>query len=140
LRTYEVLFIVAPNAPEADVERVTEQLRQTVTDNGGTVTKLEKLGRRRLAYNIGKFREGDYILAVIESNGREVAEVERRLRVADVVLRYISVRVDEDVKRSEKLKAARQAAVAARPPRRSHSSSHGHQQQQAPADMEEAEG
>ena len=134
MRTYEIMFIVAPNAPEADVERVTDQMRQTVTDNGGTVTKLDKLGRRRLAYDIGKFREGDYMLAVIESNGKEIAEIERRLRVADVVLRYISVRIDEDVKRSEKLKAARQAAIASRPARRSHSSSHSNQQQQVPAD------
>ncbi|HZS44359.1 MAG TPA: 30S ribosomal protein S6 [Blastocatellia bacterium] len=139
MRTYEVLFIVAPNAPEADVDRVTDQLRQTVADAGGTVTKLDKLGRRRLAYNIGKFREGDYILAVIESNGREVAEVERRLRVADVVLRYISVRVDEDVKRADKLKAARQAAVAARPPRRSHGQSHGHQQMASDMEAEAEE-
>ena len=140
MRTYEVMFIVAPNAPEPEVEKVSEILRQTVTGNGGTVTKLDKLGRRRLAYNIGKFREGDYHLAVIESNGKEIAEVERRLRVADVVLRYISVRVDEDQKRADKLKAARQAMIASRPARRSHSSHGSQQQQQMPASEADAAG
>jgi small subunit ribosomal protein S6 len=135
------MFIAAPNAPEPEIDKVSDQLRQTVTDNGGTVTKLEKLGRRRLAYNIGKFREGDYYLAVVESNGKEVAEIERRLRVADVVIRYISVRIDEDVKRADKLKAARQAVLASRPARRSHSSSsssHNNQQQMPAADADAA--
>ena len=131
MRTFELVFIVAPNAPEADVERVTELVRTTVTDQGGTIVKLDRLGRRRLAYNIGKYREGDYFLAVVEGSGKEIAEVERRLRVFDIVLRYITVRIDEELKRADKVKQARQARLASRPSR--------NRQQEAPVAME-AEG
>jgi small subunit ribosomal protein S6 len=101
------MFIVDPDAVEEDVTKLTENLRQTITDLGGTVTKNEDMGRRTLAYQIGHKNEGHYVLFEIEGSGREIAELERRMRVNDQVLRYITVRVDEDRQRAEKFKAKR---------------------------------
>jgi small subunit ribosomal protein S6 len=106
-RIYEVMFIIDPDAVEEDVTRLTENLQQIITDLGGTVTKNEDMGRRTLAYQIGRKNEGHYILFEIAGSGREIAELERRMRVNDQVLRYITVRVDEDRRRAEKFKAKR---------------------------------
>ncbi|MDQ3686132.1 MAG: 30S ribosomal protein S6 [Acidobacteriota bacterium] len=106
-RIYEVVFIVDPDTGEDDVTRLSENLQQTVTDQGGTITKAENMGRRQLAYRIGRKAEGVYMLFEIEGSGREIAELERRMRVSDQVIRYITVRVDEDRRRAEKFKARR---------------------------------
>ncbi len=116
MRTYEVPFIVAPNVDDETIEKLIAQYEQAVTEKGGKVVKVERMGRRRLAYPIRKFREGIYVLLVVEGTGKEIAELERRLRVnSDVVLRYISIRIDEDLKRAEKLRAKRQARALKRP-------------------------
>lgn len=117
MRTYEVLFIIAPNVEEADADKLIEQMKQTVADKGGTVTKVDKLGRKRLAYEIKKFREGNYVLFNIEGSGPEIHELERRLRVSDAVLRYLTVRIDKDLKRASKIKSRRQARAARKPQR-----------------------
>ena len=114
-RVYEVVFIVDPGTQEDEVTRLTENLRTIVTDQGGTVTRNEVLGRRQLAYRIGHSNEGIYVLFEIEGSGSEIAELERRMRVSDQVLRYLTVRVDEDRQRAEKLKARRQRKAAKRP-------------------------
>lgn len=106
-RIYEVMFIVDPETGADDVTRLSENLQQIITDLGGNVTKNEDMGRRTLAYQIGRKTEGHYILFEIEGTGREIAELERRMRVNDQVLRYITVRVDEDRRRAEKFKAKR---------------------------------
>jgi small subunit ribosomal protein S6 len=106
-RIYEVVFIVDPDTGEDDVTRLSENLQQTIADQGGTVTKAENMGRRQLAYRIGRKAEGVYMLFEIEGSGREIAELERRMRVSDQVIRYITVRVDEDRRRAEKFKARR---------------------------------
>lgn len=106
-RVYEVLFILDPNTSEDDSTRLTETLQQTVTDQGGEVTKSESMGRRNLAYPIGRYNEGVYHLFEIEGTGGEIAELERRMRVMDQVLRYMTVRVDEDRQRAEKFKERR---------------------------------
>ncbi|MBV9957098.1 MAG: 30S ribosomal protein S6, partial [Acidobacteria bacterium] len=98
-----------------DVTRLTETLQQTITDLGGTITKNEDMGRRTLAYPIGRKNEGHYVLFEIEGSGREIAELERRMRVNDQVLRYITVRVDEDRRRAEKFKAKRARRAGKRP-------------------------
>jgi small subunit ribosomal protein S6 len=114
-RVYEVIFIVDPGTQEDEVTRLTENLRTIVTDQGGNVTRNEVLGRRQLAYRIGHSNEGIYAIFEIEGTGREIAELERRMRVSDQVLRYLTVRVDEDRQRAEKLKARRVRKAAKRP-------------------------
>ncbi len=106
-RTYEVMFIVDTSATEEDITRLNETLQQIITDQGGTVTKQENMGRRQLAYSIGHRTEGHYVLFEVDGSGREIAELERRMRVNDQVIRYITVRVDEDRRRAEKFKAKR---------------------------------
>jgi small subunit ribosomal protein S6 len=106
-RTYEVMFIVDTSATEEDITRLNETLQQIITDQGGTVTKQENMGRRHLAYPIGRRNEGHYVLFEVDGSGREIAELERRMRVNDQVIRYITVRVDEDRRRAEKFKAKR---------------------------------
>jgi small subunit ribosomal protein S6 len=115
MRVYEVLFIVAPNTEEGDLESLVTQLSDVVTNQGAQVTKIDRLGRRRLAYPIQKFNDGFYIVLTVEGTGLEIAEVERRMRVSDAIIRYITIRIDEDLKRAEKFRAraAGQAAAAA---------------------------
>jgi small subunit ribosomal protein S6 len=114
-RTYEVMFIIDPKTSEEDITRLNENLQQVITDQGGTITKNEDMGRRHLAYPIGRANEGHYILLEVDGSGREIAELERRMRVNDQVIRYITVRVDEDRQRAEKFKAKRARRASKRP-------------------------
>jgi len=114
-RIYEVVFIIDPDAPDEDIKRLTENLQGIITDQGGTITKSEIMGRRQLAYQIGRKNEGVYVLFEVEGTGREIAELERRMRVSDQVIRYLTVRVDEERRRAEKLKARRVRKAAKRP-------------------------
>jgi small subunit ribosomal protein S6 len=114
-RTYEVMFIVDAKATDEDITRLNENLQQVITDQGGTITKHENMGRRHLAYPIGRQTEGHYVLFEIDGSGREIAELERRMRVNDQVIRYITVRVDEDRRRAEKFKAKRARRASKRP-------------------------
>jgi small subunit ribosomal protein S6 len=113
MRVYEVLFIVAPNTEESDTETLITQLSDVITNQGATITKTDRIGRRRLAYPIGKFNEGYYVVLTVEGTGAEIAEVERRMRVSDAVIRYITIRIDEDLKRAEKFRARRAARASA---------------------------
>ncbi|MGB9180309.1 MAG: 30S ribosomal protein S6 [Pyrinomonadaceae bacterium] len=106
-RIYEIVVIVDVDTPDDEYARFRETLQQIITDQGGTVTKSEDMGRRPLAYTIGRATEGNYLLLEVEGTGREIAELERRMRVNDRVIRYITVRVDEDRRRAEKFKAKR---------------------------------
>jgi small subunit ribosomal protein S6 len=114
-RVYEVIFIVDPDTQEEEMTKLTQNLSAVVTDQGGTVTRNEVLGRRQLAYRIGRKNEGVYVLFEVEGTGSEIAELERRMRVNDAIMRYMTVRVDEDRQRAEKLKARRQRKAAKRP-------------------------
>ena len=114
-RQYEVVFIVDPTADDDEVARLTDSFKQIVTDQGGTITKSESMGRRQLAYEILHKTEGSFWLLEIEGSGREIAELERRMRVNDRIIRYITVRVDEDRRRAEKFKANRARKAAKRP-------------------------
>ena len=99
-RTYEVVFIVDPDVTDDELARLSENLQHTITDQGGTLTRIENMGRRSLAYRIGRRMEGIYMLFEIDGTGREIAELERRMRVSDQVMRYLTVRVDEDRRRA----------------------------------------
>jgi small subunit ribosomal protein S6 len=108
------MFIVNPNVPEEEIDKINSQLEGIITSGGGTVGKIEKMGKRRLAYDVDKHREGYYVLFVITANGDIIRECERRLRVMDAVIKYITVRTDEEARRFEKIKNFRQKRAARR--------------------------
>ena len=114
-RIYEVVFIIDPATGEEDTTRLVENLQKIVTDQGGAITKSESMGRRHLAYKIGRSTEGHFMLFEIEGTGGEIAELERRMRVSDQVMRYLTVRVDEDRRRAEKFKDRRIRKASKRP-------------------------
>jgi len=107
MRNYEIIFIVRPDATEEDVEKLISQMEGVVTGTGGKLEKVEKMGRRRLAYRVAKQREGIYILFRMQGSGDTVKEFERRLKVMDTVIKYMTVRIDEELERAEKFKALR---------------------------------
>src|SRR5262245_8422441 len=114
MRHYEIMFIVSPNAAEEDIDKINGQIEDVITEAGGKAVKNEKIGKRSLAYVVNKFREGAYVLFTIEADGPIVREIERRLRVMDLVIKYLTVRMDDDMKRLEKIKAHRQKRAARR--------------------------
>jgi small subunit ribosomal protein S6 len=114
MRNYEIMFIVNPNTPEEEVDKINSQLEGIITSGGGKIDKLEKMGKRRLAYEVQKQREGYYVLFVMAANGDIIRECERRLRVIDPVIKYITVRTDEEARRVEKLRTFRQKRAARR--------------------------
>ncbi len=107
MRNYEIIFIVRPDVTEEDVEKLISQMEGVVTGTGGKLEKVEKMGRRRLAYRVAKQREGIYVLFRLQGSGDTVKEFERRLKVIDTVIKYMTVRIDEDLERAEKFKALR---------------------------------
>jgi small subunit ribosomal protein S6 len=114
-RTYEIVFIIDPDAEDAEVMRMTEAVQKIITDQGGSITKTEMMGKRRLAYEINHRRDGIYVLLEVDGSGKEIAELERRMRVNDRIIRYMTVRVDEDRRRAEKLKSRRARKAERRP-------------------------
>jgi small subunit ribosomal protein S6 len=116
MRIYEELFIVRPDATDEEVDPVIEQLKNVIVHAGGTLDKTEKWGVRKLAYRLLKHTEGQYILLQFTAQSDTVKEVERRLRVADLVLKFLTVRIDEKLKRIEKRKKAREKRAARKPP------------------------
>ncbi len=115
MRIYEELFIVRPDATDEEVDPLIEQLKTVVTHAGGTIDKTEKWGVRKLAYRVVKYNEGQYILLQFTANPEAVKEIERRLRVADLVLKFLTVRIDEKMKRIEKRRRAREKRAARKP-------------------------
>ena len=106
-RLYEVMFIVRPDAAEEDVDKLIAGFSENVAKGGGVVKTVEKMGRRKLAYTVRKFNDGNYVLLTVEANGAVVLELERRLRVTEPVIKFITVRIDEEEKRLAKVKALR---------------------------------
>jgi small subunit ribosomal protein S6 len=106
-RFYEVMFIVRPDIEDADVDKLIAGFEQTIVNGGGNLRSTEKLGRRKLAYTVRKFNDGNYVLLTVDADGKLVAELERRLRVSEPVIKFITVRMDEEEKRLNKIKAIR---------------------------------
>jgi small subunit ribosomal protein S6 len=106
-RNYEVMFIVRPDVADEDMDKLIAGFETTVTQGGGAIKQVEKLGRRRLAYQVRKFNDGSYVLLHVDADGPLVAELERRLRVTEPVIKFITVRMDEEEKRLAKVKALR---------------------------------
>ena len=117
MRIYEVLFIIRPDVPEEELDGIVEPLKSVVTTAGGAIDKVDKWGKRRLAYRVQKYREGYYVLLQLstENTVETVKEVERRLRVSDTVIKFITVRIDQDLKRLEKLKKKREKRAQRKP-------------------------
>jgi small subunit ribosomal protein S6 len=115
MRVYEELFIVKPDAPDEEVDGFVEQIKQVITSGKGTVDKVDKWGVRKLAYRVSKYNEGAYVLMVFSSAPDLVHEVERRMRVTDMVIKFITVRIDEKQKKIDKRKKARDKRAARRP-------------------------
>jgi len=114
-RTYELMFIVDPDAGDEDVVKLSEGVQKIITGQGGSITKTEMMGKRKLAYEINHKKDGTYVLLEVEGSGAEIAEVERRMRVNDQILRYMTVRVDEMRRRADKLKDRRARKAAKKP-------------------------
>ena len=113
-RTYEVMFIATPDAADDDISKLNDSLQTIITDQGGTIVRMDDMGRRKMAYEINRKKEGYYVLFEIEGTGREIAELERRMRVNDLIMRYLTVRVDEDRKTADKARTKREKYKAAR--------------------------
>lgn len=107
-RTYELMFIVRPDMVDEDLNKLISTLGSSVTSAGGTI-KSEIWGKRRLAYTVRRFNDGIFVLLIIDGTGAMVHEVERRLRVTEQVIKFITVRTDEEVKRLDKIKKLRDA-------------------------------
>ena len=108
-RTYELMFIVRPDMLEEDQDKLISTLESVVTTSGGTVKSVERMGKRRLAYVVRRFHDGLYMLLTVEGGGGLIHELERRLRVTEPVIKFLTVRIDEEQKRLDKIKAIKDA-------------------------------
>jgi len=117
-RYYDLVFIVRPATPEDEIKKILTVIEHTVAEKGGKIEKTEHWGTRKLAYRVAKHREGIYVHQEIRTtHGELIAELERRLRVQDNVIKYQTVRLDEDLKRQKKLSQKREKRAARRPRR-----------------------
>ena len=108
-RQYELVYILPPDTTEQQVAELHEQIGQVVTRMNGQIEKNENWGRRRLAYEIGHHKEGVYVLDVINGSGELMKELDRRLKVMDMVIRHMVVRVDEEKKVIDRTRTKRQS-------------------------------
>lgn len=113
-RVYEIMYIAKPETAADDITKLNEGITKVIETEGGTIIKVEDIGKRKLAYEINRMREGYYTLFEIEGSGKEIAELERRMRVNDTIVRFITVRVDEDRKAADKIIAKREKRQARR--------------------------
>jgi len=114
-RQYDLIFICRPDTPEADVDKLVATLEQTTTERGGRVEKVERWGTKKLAYRVRKQREGFYVYMMLHgTQGEMIKELERRLKVADPVIKYLTVRLDDEMKRQQKLGQRRERRAARR--------------------------
>lgn len=102
------MYIAQPDTASEDIAKLNEGVQKLIEGEGGSVVKIEDIGRRKLAYEIKRKKEGYYVLFEIEGSGKEIAELERRFRVNDAIMRFITVRVDEDRKAADKIIAKRE--------------------------------
>ena len=117
-RLYDLIFIARPATPEDEVKKVEHAIEHACSEKGGKIEKTENWGTRKLAYRVSKHREGIYVYHQIRtSHGELIAELERRLRVQDCVIKYLTIRLDEDLKRQKKLGERREKRAARRPRR-----------------------
>jgi small subunit ribosomal protein S6 len=108
------MYIIDPDTSGETIAKLNEAVGKVVEKEGGTVVRMDDIGIRRLAYPIQKKYDGYYVLFEIEGSGQEIAELERRMRVNDMIIRYMTVRVDEERKTADKLHAKREGKAARR--------------------------
>src|SRR5277367_3214217 len=138
-RLYDLIFIARPATPEDEIKKVITGIETTCAEKGGKIEKTEHWGTRRLAYKVAKHREGIYVYQQIRtSHGELMAELERRLRVQDVVIKYLTIRLDEDLKLQKKLGDRREKRAARRPRRTPSATPAGGPQDHAPRHQERA--
>ena len=113
-RVYEIMYIALPETANEDIAKLNEGIQTLVEADGGSVVRIDDIGRRKLAYEIKRKKEGYYVLLEIACSGKEIAELERRFRVNDAIIRFISVRVDEERKTADKIRNKREAKFARR--------------------------
>jgi small subunit ribosomal protein S6 len=117
-RLYDLIFIARPATPEEEIKKVIHTIETAVAEKGGKIEKTEHWGTRKLAYKVAKHREGIYIYQQLRTNhGELVHELERRLGVQDAVIKYQTIRLDEELKRQKKLSHKREQRAARRPRR-----------------------
>lgn len=114
-RAYEVMFIVRPDLAEEELDKLVTTLQNHATGAGAGVKNVEKMGKRRLAYDVKKFQEGQYVLFTLNADGKAIHELERRLRVTEPVIKFITVRTDEEQQRLEKVRKLRAARTKRAP-------------------------
>jgi small subunit ribosomal protein S6 len=115
-RLYELIFISRPDTPEADIDKLIATLEHTGGEKAAKFEKIEKWGRKRMAYRVHKLREGYYVfMSIRTTHGELIKELERRLKVSDPVIKYLTVRIDEEMKRQQKLAKHRERRAARRP-------------------------
>ncbi len=106
-RKYELVYVVSPDATDDQVTDLHKQVEAITQRFTGQIEKTENWGRRRLAYEIGRHKEGTYVLEVINGSGDLMKEIDRRLKVFDLVIRHLVVRVDEDESVIERVRGKR---------------------------------
>ena len=106
-RKYELVYVVSPDATDDQITELHTQVDGIVQRMGGTIDKTENWGRRKLAYEIGRHKEGTYVLEIIMGNGELMKEIDRRLKVFDLVIRHLVVRVDEEQQVIDRTKTKR---------------------------------
>lgn len=115
-RLYDVIFICMPATPEEEIDKIVTTLQHAVEERHGKVEKVEKWGAKKMAYRVAKQREGYYVyLSVRGAQADLIKELERRLRVTDAVIKYQTIRLDEEIKRQQKLIGRRQRRARQRP-------------------------
>lgn len=107
MRTYEIVFVTAPTLSKEELDAYIDQLAKVAEERQAKVVKVDRWLKRNLAYRIQKFKEGNYVFMIVQANGNLITELERRFRVTDFVLRFLSIRIDEELKRAEKIRARR---------------------------------
>lgn len=115
MRLYEEVFIVKPDATDEETKGVLDLLSKTVTDQGGSIENVDSWGRKKLAYRVAKYDEGNFTIVKFAAKPETVREVERRLRVNDLVLKFLTVRLDERLKWVEKRKKKREERAKRKP-------------------------
>lgn len=117
MRIYELIFICKPDLPEEEAATQAQAIQDVIEADGGKVTKAEQWGKKKLAYKVQKFDHGFYVFFEysVEENSALPKEIERRLRVAEPVIKFMTVRIDEELKRAEKMRIKREKRLARKP-------------------------
>lgn len=141
-RSYEVIFILRPDLIDEEADKLVGGLEHAATGAGAVLHKTDRLGRRRLAYRVRGFREGNYVLFEMEAGPEPIRELQRRLRVSEPVIKFLAVRTDEINKRLERDRRHREARLKLRPapppPEHSPESEMAARAEAAPAEAESA--